>query len=107
MQEYDIKKGHFKEIEGNKLEKLMKETFGSVKSEGGFLVSSYGALAPIKVRIKSKKSMEIETVMKTDVDNTTASDTIKLYNDFLLAATGFTSKERKRRLNQKAKKGTL
>ena len=36
-----------------------------------------------------------------------AADTIARYNDFLFKATGFTSKQRRQRLNKKAKKGEL
>lgn len=30
---YDVKRGHFKNIEGDQLEELMKEIFGSVEKE--------------------------------------------------------------------------
>ncbi|HPD08781.1 MAG TPA: DUF5611 family protein [Methanomassiliicoccales archaeon] len=36
-----------------------------------------------------------------------AADTIKRWNDFLERATGFTSKERRNRLQKKAKDGKL
>ncbi len=85
----------------------MKGLFDQVRKEGDALVAKHGALEELRVRIASKSSMEVSANMRTDVDNATAADTIKRYNDFLLAATGFTSKERKKRLNAKLKKGTL
>ena len=42
--EYDIKKGWFKNIEGDLLEKMMEDVFGNVKQEGDLLVSTYGVL---------------------------------------------------------------
>ena len=78
-----------------------------MKKDGDCLVASYGALGELRVQVKSKAVLAIDTNMKTDVSNDVASDTIRRYNDFLLAATGFTSKERKKRLNEKLKKGTL
>ena len=105
MQDYDIKKGHSKTLENGGLERIMKDMFGTVKRDGRFLVASYGALGELRVALKSKSVLGVETKMRTDVDNTTASETVRLYNDFLLSATGFTSRERKKRLNDKLKKG--
>ena len=107
MQEYDIKKGHAKALEGKGLENIMKSIFGSAKADGNFLVSSYGALDELRVAMKSKSILEVETRMRADVDDKIASETIRLYNDFLLEATGFTSKERKKKLNEKLKKGKM
>ncbi|MDR0509415.1 MAG: DUF5611 family protein, partial [Candidatus Methanoplasma sp.] len=64
MVEYDIKKGWFKNIEGDLLEKMMKEVFGNVSSKGDALVSSYGVLESITVRILSKDKLEVITSSK-------------------------------------------
>ena len=101
MNTYDIKKGHFSNIEGDKLDKLMKEIFGNVKKDGDKKISTYGALDPITVWLDGKKSFCVETVMNPKVDNDTATTTIAKYNDFLLRGTGFTTKERKKRANKK------
>ena len=100
MRSYPIKRGHFSEIEGDKLEKLMKSTFGNAKAEGERLVSSYGAIDRVEVWLEGKKTINIGTKMKTGVDNDTASNTIKVFNNFLFEATGFTTKERKKRANK-------
>ena len=49
--DYDIKKGWFKNIEGDLLAQLMEEVFGNVTSEGETLVSSYGVMDRIEVQV--------------------------------------------------------
>ena len=100
MRPYPIKRGHFPEIEGEKLQTLMKQVFGNVKCEGEKLVSTYGAIEKVEVWPEGKKTLNVDTKMKTGVDNETASDTIKVFNNFLFEATGFTTKERKKRFSK-------
>ena len=62
--EYDIKKGWFKNIEGDLLEKMMGDVFGNVKQEGDLLVSTYGVLDRIEVKVLAKDKLDIVTVNK-------------------------------------------
>ncbi len=101
MNPYGIKKGHYENIEGDKLKNLMKEIFGNAKKDGDKLVSTYGALDPLEVWMDGKKVLCVDTTMNPKVENDVASETIARYNDFLLRATGFTSKERKKKANKK------
>lgn len=105
--EYDIKRGHYSNIEGSRLESIMRESFGEVDFEGDTLISSYGAMRKIKVRVLDKSALSIETESSTDVQDEVALDTIRKYNDFLEKVTGFNSKQRRDRLNKKAKEGKL
>ena len=106
--EYDIKKGWFKNVEGDLLKGLMKEVFGNVSSEGGKLVSSYGVLARIEVEIVSKERMDITTVNKEgNMDDAMILDSKRKLNVFAEKATGFDSKARMKRAQAKAKKGEL
>lgn len=100
MNEYDIKKGHFEKIEGSKLETLMKDLFGNVNKDGQKLKSSFGAMEKITVWTDGKKSIFVETRMNTKVDDKTASETIRMYNQFLERSTGFTAKERRKRASK-------
>ncbi|MCK5037501.1 MAG: DUF5611 family protein [Thermoplasmata archaeon] len=100
MNTYGIKRGHYANIEGDQLKALMKDIFGNVKKDGDKLVSTYGALDPLVVCLDGKKTITVETTMNPKVDNDVASETIAKYNDFLLRATGFTSKERKKKANK-------
>ena len=105
----DIKRGHFKTVEGDGLRTLLEDHFGTdVKvAEDGWHYVNYGALAPLGVRILSKSELEISTRSAPDVEPEAAQETIRRYNRFLEAATGFNSKQRSKRLQAKAKKGTL
>lgn len=107
--EYDIKRGWFKNIDGDLLEKMMEEVFGNVTREGDVLVSSYGVLERIEVRILSKDKMDIATVNKEGcaVDDEAILDSKRKLNAFAEKATGFDAKARMKRAQKKAKEGTL
>lgn len=105
----DIKRGHFKNVEGDGLRTLLEDHFGTdvEVAEDGWHYVTYGALAPLGVRILSKSELEISTRASPDVGPETAQETIRRYNRFLEAATGFNSKQRSKRLQAKAKDGSL
>ncbi len=105
----DIKRGHWKVVDGDGLKEIMEEQFQvpvQVDDDGWHMIE-FGALKPLKVKVLSKSEMEILTTSNPDVSNEDASESIRRYNRFLEAATGFNSKERKKRLNKKAKEGKL
>ncbi len=105
--DYDIKKGHGKEIEGDGLRKIAEEVFGSAKVEGDMVVTKYGAMTHLEAKMKDKSNIMINTTTDTKANVEVAADTIKQYNVFLEKVTGFTSKERRTRLQKKAKEGKL
>jgi len=108
MQDYEIKKGHYANIEGGKLGAIINEIFGNVKVlDKDSFESTFGAIAKLTVVLKDKKTIGVETIMDTKVDANMASETIKRYNVFLEKATGMTSKERAKRMQKKAKEGKL
>lgn len=110
MTHFDIKKGWYGKIEGENLGTLMKEVFGSVKTEGDTFVSSFGAMARIEVKIVSKTVLDVATVNVDDIKSLSDSeilDSKRKLNEFLEKATGFDAKARMKRAQQKAKKGTL
>ena len=106
--DYDIKKGWYKNIEGDLLAQLMQEVFGNVVAEGETLVSTYGVLERIEVKVLAKDKMEIVTVNKpgTATDDEILDSKRKL-NAFAEKATGFDSKARMKRAQKKAKEGKL
>lgn len=106
--DYDIKKGWFKNIEGENLPNMMKEVFGNVSQEGETYVSSYGVMARIEVKVISKTVMDITTVNMKDVSavtDETILDSKRKLNQFAEQATGFNAKARMKRAQQKAKAG--
>ncbi|MGN0097967.1 MAG: DUF5611 family protein [Candidatus Methanomethylophilaceae archaeon] len=106
--DYDIKKGWYKNIEGDLLAQMMQEIFGNVVAEGDTLVSTYGVLDRIEVKVLAKDKMEIVTVNKpgTATDDEILDSKRKL-NAFAEKATGFDAKARMKRAQKKAKEGKL
>ena len=107
MQTLDIKKGYYKNIEDQGLEKIMIDIFGEVNKDGEKFKANYGAMKPITVWIKNKKELCIDIVTEKDIDDDIALKTIKAKNEFLERATGFNAKERSKKLQKKAKEGKL
>lgn len=107
MQTLDIKRGHFKNLESAGLENIMTEVFGKVEKEGDKLIAHYGAMKPITVWLKSKKELCVDIVTSTNVSDDDVLKTIRAKNDFLHKVTGFSTKERSKRLQKKAKEGKL
>jgi hypothetical protein len=101
LKEYDIKRGHFKNIDGEKLKELLEETFGEVKLEDDKFMIKYGALQPLIAWIKSKNILCVDTHMETKISEEEINETIKRFNRFLESATGFTAKERVKRAKKK------
>jgi hypothetical protein len=100
MNEYDIKRGHFEKIEGDKLEILMKDIFENVQAKDGKLTTSFGAIENLSAWAEGKQKLCVETKMNTDVDDKTATETIRKYNLFLERSTGFSAKERRKRTSK-------
>jgi hypothetical protein len=105
--EYDIRKGHYANIEGDKLKDIMSSVFGVTKAEGDKIVSSFGAITRLEVKVLSKTSMDITSTTDKTAPIEVQTETVKRWNKFLEQATGFTSKERSKRLQKKAKEGKL
>ncbi len=102
----DIKRGLGSRIEGEKLGELMKEIFGNMEKDGGWFVSRYGAMQPIRTKLSTKSSLSME-IITVKVPDEEVLKTIRKRNAFLERATGFNSKQRLKRLKDKAKKEGL
>jgi hypothetical protein len=96
MRLYDFKRGHKKTLKD--IAAIMEELFGNVKEENNHLVASYGALERIEVWLEGGK-MAAETTSRR-VESTIAQDTLKKWNEFLFRVTGYTAKERKKKMTK-------
>jgi hypothetical protein len=105
--EYDIRKGHYASVEGDKVKQIMSSVFGNAKVEGDKFVSSFGAITRLEVKVLSKTAMDITSTTDKTASIEIQTETVKQWNKFLEQATGFTSKERSKRLQKKAKEGKL
>jgi len=101
LQEYDIRRGHFKNIEGDKLKGMIETIFGNVLVDQDKFVVNYGALQPLTTWLKNKDILIVDTTMRKDVPDDEINETIRRYNKFLEDATGFNAKERVKRAKKK------
>ncbi len=106
MRAYELRRGHAKNLEGDKLRAIAADAFGSATEEGGKVVVTFGAIEKMTVWTDGKK-LFVDMVMTSGVPDAIASDTIGRNNRFLEAATGYTAKERSKRAQQAAKDGKL
>jgi hypothetical protein len=105
MQKYPVSRESQKQLNLHDLSAKIETVFGGqVKEDGNMLIASFGALKELKVTTDGKALM-VETLMEPKVSPESQMDTIRRYNQFLELATGFTSKERAKRLQKEAKKG--
>lgn len=105
MRAYELRRGHGKNLEGDKLRTLAEEIFGSAALEDGKVVSSFGAIERL-VAWTDGKQLFVDMAMKTGVPDAIATETISRNNRFLERATGYTAKERSKKAQEAAKKGT-
>lgn len=106
MRAYELRRGHGKNIEGDKLRTIATEIFGSASSEGDKTVVSFGAIDKLAAWTDGKQ-LYIDMAMKPGVPDDVATDTIARNNRFLEAATGYSAKERSKRAQKAAKEGKL
>lgn len=106
MRAYELRRGHAKNLEGDKLRAIAADAFGSATAEGGKVVLSFGAIDKMTVWTDDKQ-LFVDMLMKPGVPDGVATDTITRNNRFLEAATGYTAKERSKRAQQAAKEGKL
>lgn len=108
--DYDIKKGWFKNVEGDALAQLMQEVFGNVRKDGDKCISSYGVMETIEVTVLSKDKLDITTKNIPNAEKRPDEEIIdskRKLNIFAEKATGFDAKARMKRAQKKAKEGTL
>lgn len=104
MRDYEIRRGQWKNIEGEQLLHLMQDLFGEIEEKGDELIVSYGALERLVVQYVDKTTLRVDTVMNPKVDMETANDTRRKFYDFLELATGYNAKERQKRMKKASDK---
>ncbi len=105
MQELDIKRGHWKNVD---LAALFDEHFGSHETQKGddgeWFVASGPALKSFRMCMKDKSTMILDIEEDKDASMDEAMRAIKIKNKLLESATGFTAKQRAKRAQEAAKK---
>jgi hypothetical protein len=105
--DFDIKKGKGAALEGDGLKNLMKDIFGKVTEENGAYVTSFGATTRFEVKLVSKSILSVTSTSDKGASIEAMKESNQKYNEFMEKATGFSTKERSKRLQKKAKEGKL
>lgn len=101
MQRYPVRSNHRANLSPDALETLCRSHFDSAQREEAAIVASYGAIAHLKVWADGRE-LAVDVTMNPKVDPPVAAETIRRYNRFLEETTGYSSKERARRLKKSA-----
>ena len=99
MQKYPVRTSHRANLQPASLERILAVHFDGVGGTGEERSASWGALSRIVVRADGKE-LAVEVTMNPKVAEEVARETIARYNRFLEEATGFSSKERAKRLRK-------
>jgi hypothetical protein len=97
MQRYPVRASQRKLLTPEFLAGVAAEHFEGVGSDGPQTTAAFGAIERIAVWVDGR-DLAVEVRMNPKVPEAVAADTIKRYNRFLEAATGYTAKERAKRL---------
>lgn len=105
MRDYELKRGHWKNIEGEKLVHLMQDVFqqNPTKDGTGWRINGFGALNSLYVEMLGKTHLRVDTQMNPKANGEDAQKTMRAWNDFLELATGLTAKERSKRAQKEVK----
>ena len=106
MRDYEIKRGHWKNIDGDKLLHLMQDVFqqNPTKEGNGWVIEGFGALSRLYVEPLGKTHLRVDTAMNPKVGPEESQKTMRAWNDFLELATGLNAKERAKRAKKEAEK---
>ncbi|MHB1434963.1 MAG: DUF5611 family protein [Thermoplasmata archaeon] len=101
MQRYPVRRTHLRRLTPEEIDRLLRSHFTVHPGADGAPDASFGAIAHLAAR-PVEKELEIDVRMDPKVPEEVARETIRRYNAFLEEATGFTSKERAKRLKKSA-----
>ena len=101
VQKYPVRATVRKNLTLPALEEILRSSFGEAHLEGEEAVASYGAISRIAVR-PDGRDLAVDPTMNPQVAEEVARETIRRYNQFLETATGFSAKERAKRLRKSA-----
>ncbi len=101
MQDYPVRASHRGNLAPGQLAELLRGHFGAAESTPDGAATTYGAIARLTARANGRE-LRVDLSMNPKVPEEVARDTIARYNAFLEAATGYSSKERAKRLRKAA-----
>ncbi len=104
MQNYPVRAQARANLNPDALERILRAHFGAATVSGDVVTATYGAIEQLRARVEGKE-LGIDLRMNPKVPDEVARDTIARYNRFLEEATGYSAKERAKRLRKSATAG--
>jgi hypothetical protein len=99
VQKYPVRPTHRKNLDGAALLSIAQNHFESAATDGDSVTARWGAIERLSAR-GEKRELLVDLTMNPKVENAVASETIARYNRFLEEATGYSAKERAKRLRK-------
>ena len=99
VQRYPVKPTHRSGLEPVTLTGVAQEAFGEAERDGDRVVTKFGAIRHLRLRGVGRE-LEVDIEMDPKVSPEIAAETVRRYNRFLEAATGYSAKERAKRLRK-------
>jgi hypothetical protein len=104
VQKYPVKTTSRTNLAPEALKRIVGTHFENVTVEGPAVSGSWGAIERLTARADGRE-LAIDVRMNPKVADTVAAETIARYNRFLEETTGYTAKERAKRLRKTATAG--
>lgn len=105
VQKYPVRTSHRHQLGGAALEEIARHHFEAVARDGEAVRARFGAIDRIEARADGRE-LRVDVAMNPKVEEAVAAETIRRYNAFLEEATGYSSKERAKRLRKSAAGGS-
>lgn len=101
MQRYPVRADHRRNLDAGTLADLAKEYFEGIEIDGDAVRMRWGAIERFEIH-GDKREVVVDLTMNPKVAEEIQRDTISRYNRFLEAVTGYTAKERAKKLRKSA-----
>jgi hypothetical protein len=101
VQKYPVRTDHRANLTPDALERILRTHFETVEVVGTERTASWGAISRLIARAEGRELL-VDVTMNPKVTEEVARETIARYNRFLEETTGYSSKERAKRLRKSA-----
>jgi len=101
VQRYPVRTSHRGNLDPDALRAIVAAQFEAAERTGDAVTTRWGAIERLSAK-GDRRDLVIDLTMNPKVAEEVARETIARYNRFLEAATGYSAKERARRLRKSA-----
>jgi hypothetical protein len=101
VQKYPVRPSHRANLVPAALERILGTHFENVAADGVQRTASWGAIVRLSARAEGRELL-VDVTMNPKVSEEVARETIARYNRFLEETSGYSSKERAKRLKKVA-----